>query len=231
MRRLGFVVLFAVGACGSGSNNVGLITAHWSFTTVAGAATNVCPVGSATVTVTATNTVTSQQLIDLYDCPNNTGTSSYPAGIWDVTIDVQGYGSATFVEGVERFPSQIVDITSVDADVTASPLLDDGGFFQVAWKLQDATTQAPLDCVGAGNPDSIQIASTLSGTSTMLKDKFTCSKGAGLTDPLLQGSYTISLSALNAAGQPLGASVMSTNQTITNRNGTTDLGTITIPIN
>ncbi len=245
MRSLIFVGMVALAAtqtiaCGGGGgggtgDDVGLITANWSFKQLPNTPIADCPPGFDTADVIATlldangnpSTVPSDTFVDRYLCNDNTGTSDYPIGTYIVHVDINDGASNPASYGQSL--SAIVDITSTDQTVTVT-LVDNGGYFQFDWDLVDAQTNAPLTCATAGNPDAIEITSTLSGTTTAVADQFTCEDGTGVTGALLTGSYTISVAALNAAGQALGAPVNASNKTIGDHNDVTDLGVITIPI-
>ncbi|MBS1120915.1 MAG: hypothetical protein H6Q90_3143, partial [Deltaproteobacteria bacterium] len=161
--------------------------------------------------------------IDKYDCADNTGTAEYPIGAYQVFVEINGTGG---VYGQSL--SAIVDIVAQDQTVSVT-LVDNGGYFVFDWDLVDAVSNAPLTCATAGNPDSIEILSTLSGTTAAVADKFDCEVGTGVTGALLAGSYTISVAALNAADQALGEP-QNSSHVIGDRNAVTDLGVITLPI-
>ncbi|HEU0035782.1 MAG TPA: hypothetical protein VFQ53_34455 [Kofleriaceae bacterium] len=214
-------------ACTSSSGeDFGLITANWSFKDLATNTTiTQCPPGTSSADVHAirldgAGNETSEVYIDKYNCNDLTGTSDYPIGTYKVFVDIVGYGQSL---------SAIVDITAQDKTVTVT-LVDDGGYFLFDWDLRDAATNAPLTCSEAGNPDSIEITSTLSGTTQAVADKFNCEDGSGVTGALLTGSYTISVAALNASNQALGAPQNFSDRLIGDHNDVTDLGVITLPI-
>jgi hypothetical protein len=238
MRRLVLVCLVAVAASqaagciissgddGDDVGDFGFITANWSFQEVGGATLG-CPTGFQTAEVTATpvDGTPGPVVIDLYDCAAFTGRGDYDLGSYDVFITITDDASVNvYAESL----TQTVDITVNDATVTET-IIDDGGRFVFDWSLVDAATNAPLNCAEAGNPDAIEISSTLSGPNTLTTDQFECSDLTGLTDPLIAGSYVVSVAALNAAGGALGAP-QNQNTTITAPNGLTDLGVFELPI-
>lgn len=209
---------------------IGLITAEWNFKELA---TNTivtqCPPGFDTASVHSKRLdVTQADIIDLYDCAALEGTppQGYPAGVYEVFVQIEN-DSGTNVYG-QSLPVE-VDITTVDKTFQTT-LLDDGGYFAIAWDLVDAVSNAPLSCAAAGNPDAIEIISTVTGGSAAVSDKFNCEDGGGVTAGLLAGSYTTSVSAINAAGQALGEPQNAANQVIGDRNAVTNLGTVTLPI-
>jgi hypothetical protein len=210
-------------------DDTGLITANWSFKELPNTVIADCPPGFETADVHATlldasGNPTSTSFVDKYTCGDNTGTSDYPIGVYEVFVDINGTGGA-----YGQSLSAIVDITAQDQTISVT-LVDNGGYFQFDWDLVDAVTNAPLTCATAGNPDSIEIASTLSGSTAAVSDKFDCEDGTGVTGAIIQGSYTISVAALNAANASLGTAPAESNKVIGDRNSVTDLGVITIPI-
>jgi len=233
MRRLVFVCLVALvatqaGGCIITSNgdddggDLGFITADWDFHTVSGTRLS-CPPGFATVRVEARGP---ENVDDLYDCADFTsGAADYLIGDYDITIVVTNDAETTVYADSRTFA---VDITNADGSV-AEDFIDDGGRFVLDWDLRDAVTNAPLDCVGAGNPAAIEVRSTISGTSSLDSDLFDCEDGFGITDPLIDENYVVSISANNSAGQALGPST-NINTTITAPNGYTDLGVVVIEI-
>ncbi|MEO8704026.1 MAG: hypothetical protein ABI867_28505 [Kofleriaceae bacterium] len=184
-----------------------------------------CPTGFDTAEVTVQSATGGGTVVDLYDCIDFEGTSDYELDDYDVTIAITSPG------GVNEYAAsltQTVDI--IDNDGTASEdFIDDGGRFVFDWKLVDAGTNAALTCATAGNPDSIEISSTLSGPNTLKTDKFDCEDGSGITAPLVEGDYTISVAALNSAGGSLGEPSSEDTQILA-PNGYTDLALVTLPI-
>jgi hypothetical protein len=207
-------------------DEVGLITASWDFHTANGTRLD-CPSGFDTAEVTVDSVNPGGDLVvDLYDCSDFAGTSEYFIDDYDVTIRITSPGgSNVYAESL----TQAVDIVEVDGSVDED-FIDDGGRFVFDWKLVDAANpNTSLSCNAAGNPNAIEISSTLLGPNTLKTDKFDCSKGTGITAPLVEGNYTISVAALNQAGGPLGEA-FSQDTTIEAPNGYTDLELITLPI-
>lgn len=197
------------------------ITADWSFHTAANTALT-CPTGFGTAAVTATPVGGGTPIIDLYDCAALTGRADYPADQYDVDIDITSQG------GSQVYGSSLtdrVDITTVDATVTED-FIDDGGRMLFDWVLVDAGN-APINCAAAGAA-KVSILNTVSGGTASVEDTFPCADATGVTAPILAGTYTASLSALNTAGQALGAPTNKTNVVVADRNGYTDLGSVTI---
>lgn len=208
-----------------------LITATWSFKTLA---TNTivddCPAGFDTASVIAKRVdVVQDDIVFSYACAANTGTpvdAGYPPGIYHVVVQIENgtggiYGVSLPVE---------VDVTATDRSISAT-LLDDGGYFGLKWELFDATTNQVLSCSEAGNPDAIEITSTLSGTSESFADPFDCEDLEGVTAGLPAGTYTVSVRASDAAGGDLGSPQNFANQVVGIHNQVTDLGVIRLPVN
>jgi hypothetical protein len=207
-----------------GEGDVGLITAAWDFHTANGTRLD-CPSGFDTAEVQVDSVTGGDRVVDLYDCIDFEGTSEYFLDDYDVTIRITNGGANVYAESL----TQAVDIIDVDGEASED-FIDDGGRFQLDWKLVDAGTNTKLTCNEAGNPNTIEISTTLLGPNTLETFKFDCSKGTGITAPLVEGDYTISLAALNAAGGTLGEP-QSEDTVITAPNGYTDLGEIVLPIN
>jgi hypothetical protein len=218
--------IISSGDDGDDVGDFGFITANWSFQEVGGATLG-CPSGFQTAEVTATpvDGTPGPVVIDLYDCAAFSGRGDYDLGAYDVFITITDDASVT---EYAKSLTQTVDITINDATVTER-IIDDGGYFAFDWSLVDAVTSAPLNCAEAGNPDAIEIASTLTGPNTLTTDLFECSDLSGLTAPLLAGSYVVSVSALNSAGGALGQP-QNANSTISAPNRVTDLGVFELPI-
>lgn len=241
MRRLVWVCLAALAAttaaCGTNNGDdigdddigdVGFITADWNFKDVENdQIVQECPPGFDTAAVNSNSLTGGEDFVDLYDCGALTGTpdEGYPIDAYSVFVSIED------TNGTNVFATSLpadIDLTEQDATYQTTILID-GGYFAFAWNLVDAATNDPLDCAGAGNPDSIEIISTIAGPGEMISDKFTCEDGAGLTAGLLAGDYTVSIGANNAADDRIGAPV-EINTSIAPQNEVTDLGTVTLPI-
>ena len=229
MRRLCSGVLVALTATqaagciissnGDGGEEIGLIEANWDIRTLANNTALNCPAGFDTAAVIAKRLDASQQdIVDLFDCSDFNGLSEYPPGEYQLFVQIESRSGGN-VYG--KSLSTIVDITFAD-DAFDTILLDDAGYFQFDFELVDAVTRAPLSCTAAG-AEKIQIKSTLAGGTTAKTDQFNCEDGAGITNALLAGSYTIDVTALDLTDRPLGAAQTQANQTIEDRNAVTDL--------
>ncbi|HEU0037481.1 MAG TPA: DUF4215 domain-containing protein [Kofleriaceae bacterium] len=209
-----------------------LITANWTFKDVATNTVTGCPAGFDTVKVVsqpvdAVGNPVGTPIIDLFNCADGTGTTApLPATTYSVHLEVTtATGGVPYASSLSAF----VDVTTADATFTTT-ILNDGGYFAFDWALVGANTNNALTCADVATIDSIEITSTLSGTTTAVADKFSCAAGTGVTGGLLAGSYTVSIAALNAQNQALGAPQNQSNAVIQAPNKLTDLGLITLPI-
>lgn len=205
------------------------ITGEWSFHNIATDSRTGCPQGFGTVRMISQpvdNRLSpiGEPYIDLFDCIDGRHTSALlPPDIYQVWLEVttdnnnQLYAQST---------SKIVDVIERDA-VFSAQILNDGGYFLLDWQLRGSSSNQTLSCAGV---DSVEILSTLSGSTQAVGDKFRCGDGSGLTAGLLNGSYTLSVAALDASNKSLGTAPAQTNKAIRDRNQVTDLGLITIPI-
>jgi hypothetical protein len=208
------------------------ITAQWSFKNVANNQTTGCPNGFNTVALhsqelDAADNPIGLPIIDLFDCIDTRHDSApLPASVYESWIEVTTSGGASLYA---KSLSAIVDVTQVDKTFSAT-ILNDGGYFQVGWNLRGAQSGAPLQCRDIPNIDGVEIISTVTGGTQAVVDKFDCEAGIDVSDGLLQGSYTVSVDAFQDGAGALGPPVNLTNRAIRDRNGVTDLGTVTLPI-
>lgn len=204
------------------TEEVGYINTEWSFHAADGTELG-CPDGFPTVEVTAVSRFDGLQFIDLYDCERRAASAPYPVDEYDVTI------ALTTDSGRDEYAHSLtrtVDIFVNDASV-GEDFIHDGGRILFDWVLVDADTNADLACNTAGNPRAIKVeAATADAAFTT---ELACGDGFGVSNPLLAGTYTATFSAINQAGQPLGAP-QTKNVALQDRNDYDDLGTITLPI-
>ena len=165
--------------------------------------------------------------VDLFDCAAHAGTS-FPLPptryiTWVAITDTST--NNTWAEGVPAY----VDITNVDLTYNAQ-LLEDGGYFYVAWDLRAATNNAPLSCAGAGAAGGVELTATVVGSTEAKTDQWDCENGADYTAGLRAATYTVVLQALNGSDQAIGTAPELTNKTIGRQNAITNLGTVQIPI-
>lgn len=208
------------------------IHADWSFHTVnpqgALSPNNPCPSGFNTAAlheqeIDVNGRPIGAEIIDLFDCVAMTDFSDplapsvYETQIW-ITSD--GGGSVY----AKSIPVD-VDVTVDDKNYSAS-IVDNGGYFEAAWDLRKAATNAPVTCAGLGG---VEISATITGSATSIFDTYNCDLGFAVSDPLIAGNYLVEVSALNSADGKI-TSKQFNNETIGNRNQVTDLGAVQLLI-
>jgi hypothetical protein len=205
------------------------ITGEWSFLNIANDVRTGCPQGFGTVRMISQAVddrlaPIGEPYIDLFDCIDGRHTSALlPPDIYQVWLEVTSDDNRALYA---QSTSKIVDVIERDALFSAQ-IINDGGYFLLDWQLRGSSTNTTLSCAGV---DSVEILSTLVGSTEAVGDKFRCGDGSGLTAGLLNGSYTLSVAALDATNKSLGTAPAQTNKAIRDRNQVTDLGLITIPI-
>jgi hypothetical protein len=211
------------------------ITASWTFRNEATGTTTGCPAGFNTVALYNKTTDggycdpldpgAGDTCIDLFDCAAGSGISSelVPTGYLTWIEVTSGSGGSVYAQSA----SALVDVTVADKSFAAQ-ILNDGGYFQFAWNLYGASSNADLNCSAA--PGGIDLTATVSGGSFSNSDVFDCVDGSGITAGYPAASYTVSVSALNGADQAVGVAPELTNRVIAAPNKFTMLGTIEIPI-
>ncbi len=231
MRKVVLSALLAYAATGCvAAEEAALITANWSFKEVSTGAVLGCPAGFDTTAVYAypvdgANQRVGQPIIDLYPCSAFTGTNEYPADAYEVYLEITtASNSGLYAQST----AAIVDIVDRDATFTTT-IIDDGGFFVFDWQLRGAVTGQQLSCADA-LADSVDITSTLNGTTQAFSDVYPCSQGSAYTAALPEGDYTLSVAALDSADRSIGTAPTLTNKRISAPNKITDLGLIMIPI-
>ena len=206
-----------------------LISGEWSFHDIATNTNTGCPAGFGTVRMISQPVDSRLEPIgepyfDLFDCTDGRHTTEFlPPDVYLVWLEVvTDKTNSVYAQST----SKIVDVIERDA-VFSAQIINDGGYFLLDWQLRGATSNQTLSCTGV---DSVEILSTLSGSTEAVGDKFHCGDGSGLTAGLLNGAYTLSVAALGADDRALGTAPAQTNKAIRDRNQVTDLGLITIPI-
>jgi hypothetical protein len=134
--------------------------------------------------------------------------------------------------GLNLYAESLPEIVDVRVnDVTTDPrIVDNGGYFAVAWDLREQGTNAPLECRDVTGIDGIEIASTLSGTTQAVTDIFDCEVGSSFSAPVMEGQYVISVDVLDTAEMPIGQGVVLNNKVMRDRNQVTDLGVLTLQV-
>jgi hypothetical protein len=222
---------FGSGGGGQGGE-VATISARWSLHNMIDGAATACPAGFDTVQVIAlpvddNGDATAEPSIDLFDCKARTGISTdLVPDVYQVWIEVRSRDLTTLYA---QSLSQVIDVREADQGFSAD-ILNDGGYFQLAWDLVGKTTKRPLDCAQVAGINAIKAISTsVADAHRAYDDKLTCEDHSTVTGGLLQGTYTISIDAM-AGDKSLGKATTLTNKVIEGHNRVTDLGLITIPI-
>ena len=212
------------------------INADWSFHTVNPSGQlsppNACPPGFDTVElhqqeIDASDRPIGQEIVDVFDCVDMRNFSDpLPPGVYETFISITSdVGGTIYADTL----AAAVDVRTTDATFSAD-IVDNGGYFKVAWDLRRQGTNAALDCRDVAGLDGIEIASTLSGTTQAVTDIFDCEVGVDYSAPVMEGTYVIKMEALNTAGQAIGAGQTLNNKVMRNRNQVTDLGLVTLQI-
>jgi hypothetical protein len=213
-----------------------VVTMRWNFTHLADMSARSCPIGFGTATIVSqatddvTHLGTGKQFIDKFNCSDGQGTITLPGNdTYLVWVQIENdTGTNLYAQSEETFVDTVASVPTIPVTI-----YDDGGFFYLEWDLVDARTNALLTCAQAGvtaNGSVETIATSVASPSYFKDDKFTCQDHFGTTDPLLAGSYTVSIDA-EENNRALGQAPTLTNKTIKAMNGLTDLGLIRIPIN
>lgn len=243
MKKLVLVALMAmVGMTASGCiitsgdddpvDEFAAITAEWSFKNLASNDNTLpCPPTYNTTAlynqvIDEAGNLVGQPIIDLFDCGDFRGTATdLDPDIYQSWIEVTtGSGGMVYAQSL----SAIVDVIDVDKTFSTT-ILEDGGYFQLSWTLADANGGGTLTCSQAA-ATGVGVLATLTGPNTATDDQLDCAPGFGVTAGLLMGSYTVEVSAINNAGEGLGAGIIRTAQVIDDQNAVTDLGSFMLPI-
>jgi hypothetical protein len=218
---------------GGGVGEDAFIEARWTFQDEATQRVTGCPTGFNTVALISfavddANQRIGNDVIDLFDCIDGAGTSAemFP-DVYSSYIEVtNASGSQRYAQGL----SAIVDIVDRDATLD-STILNDGGYFSMTWDLVGADTNARLQCDQIAGLAGVDLISTsVASPDSAITDKFTCGDHFGVTGGLVQGTYTLSVSAINTDDASLGTAPTLIEKSIRDRNAVTDLGHILIPI-
>ena len=220
------------------SGSDAFITANWSVQSLATGASSPCPADPTYDTaalysqeVDANGNNIGQPIIDLFNCDVGHGTSAPlpPSTYYSWIVIANHDNTDQFATSTEA----AVDLTVADKSFTAT-LLEDGGYFQVAWNLTDAASGAPLLCADLVDIGGVEAISTDVSTPTnSASDIFPCEDHFGITGGFLSGTYTVHVDALDTGNPPqsIGDAQDLLNKPIQAPNLVTDLGTVTIPIN
>jgi len=217
---------------GDHGGDVAAISARWSLRNMADGAVTFCPPGIDTVQLFAQaiddqGNAVADPSVDLFDCDRQAGTSDgLVPDVYQVWIELRSHDLATLYA---QSLSQILDVRQTDQRFSTD-VLNDGGYFQLAWDLVGGVTQRPLSCAQATGLDSIAAISTsIADAHRAYDDRLVCEDHVAVSGGLLEGAYTISIDA-RASDASIGAAIRLTGQTIKGQNAVTDLGHILLPI-
>ena len=214
-----------------GSFEVATISARWALRNMADGATTACPSGFDTVRlimqpIDASGDPVGDAAEDRFFCEDRGGvaTDLFP-DVYQVWIEVT---SRDLTKLYAQSLSQIIDVRDVD-DAFDTEVLNDGGYFQLAWDLVGKSTNRPVACSQVAGLETIKAISTSVASATFAyDDSFVCDDHFAVSGGLLEGDYTIAIDAL-AGAKSVGKMTLQTG-TIEGQNQVTDLGTIAIPI-
>ena len=208
------------------------ITASWQLKNIATNVTTPCPTGFDTAAVynqpvDANGNNAGSVIIDLYDCSTGTGTTApLPPRVYKTWVEITNNNNTSVYA---RSLSAFIDITVSDKSINVQ-ILNDGGYFHLAWVLMGATSGTSLTCAQAGALGVESVGTDVSNSTNSASDIFDCNDASGFTAGFLAATYTISVAALDASDQSIGTAPTLTNRVIAPKNAVTDLGTVTIPI-
>ncbi len=225
----------------SSNSDVAHVTVSWTLKAAATNSITSCPPGYDTAAlysqeVDSLGTPIGSPIIDLFDCAAGIGTSGALApAFYDEWIEITtNTNSAQFARSSSSLEQdQIIDLTTADIAYNTDIIVD-GGFFHFSWDLVTTSTGAPLSCAQAGAAGGVELLSTnVSNSNLSFSDVFhTCDAGAGLTDGIPTGGYTISIDALDVQGAAIGTAPAFTSSIADPSLLTpvTELGTVQVPI-
>lgn len=155
--------------------------------------TGACPPGAA-AEVFAENVASQERFSDVFDCSAGRGlTVPLPLGDYDVWLEVK---SSDKTQLYVQSQSTLVKLFDDGAVANVSiPFFD--GFFGFTWNLVNGAGTT-LSCEGV-KADGVSVLATLADTAVAFDDIFNCADYAAVTDPLLVGTHTISLSLVAGA--------------------------------
>jgi hypothetical protein len=210
------------------------VTAEWSIKNLATNDNTLdCPPGTTTAAlynnvIDESGNLIGSPAIDLFNCNDFHGAATdLDPDVYQTWIKLTSDGGGNvYAESL----SAIVDV--IDSDKTFSTtILEDGGYFSIDWTLRDSNGAGELTCAQAmARNVSLDLSITGAGQNEPpIPVDLPCEGGFGVSQGLLAGSYTVSITATDADG-PLGEAIVKSNQVIRDKNQVTDLGHVDIPI-
>jgi hypothetical protein len=221
---------------GDDTGEVAFISATWTLRAEATNTTAPCPPGYDTAALYnqpvdggSCDDAGHTTCIELFNCADGSGTSAglLPKAYQSWIVIANHDNTAQYAQSL----STTVDVTASDKTFNTQILVD-GGYFQLAWNLVGASTNAALSCAQAGSGGVEAIGTDISNANNSNSDIFDCEDMRGVSAGYTAGTYTVSVAALNTATPPqsIGTAPELTNKRIEMPNKVTDLGTIMIPI-
>jgi len=218
-----------------------IVSAQWSVKNIAGQTLS-CPPGITVAAVYAQEVDTGynrvgQPFVETYPCDAGGGNSDpLPPSVYEMWVeltDASGnmvYATSTSrneASPTEKFPDgYFVDVVDVDKTFKTT-IYSDGGYFQFDWDTRNAAG-APIACNDVGF-----LWTSVTNGNYSADESFYCDRNPakfGLSGEIMQGSYTIAVSAVDAQNRALGPDTTLTNKQIQSPNKVTDLGTIMVQV-
>ncbi len=238
MKNLALAALVAVAAStgciiSSSDPTDAVVTARWSFKNFKSGDPRSCPVGYPVATIVSqvwdpfNNTLTGQQVVDRFRCNDLVGTTGRLDGIFLVWVQIENEaGTQVYAQSEQTY----IDTADGDASINLD-ILDDAGRFFLTWDIVREGSNKLLSCADVSPGSKVGTSATLAtDTRVLFADDFPCEHYYGTTEPVLAGSYTLTVQALLNNKIALGQGITLTNKTVSSPNGLTDLGHVFIPI-
>jgi len=236
---LGALLAAAVSSTACTADTSAVITANWSFNTYVNrnsAPTAMCPDGYDTATVYVrpwdpfVGDFTGEAIpSDLFPCAKKSGTTDPLDGVFQVWVQIENHdGSRVFAASA----AEVIDTADGNASIGLPTLFLDAGYFDVSWDLERSGRRGRCSDVGLA---SGQMTATVmaTGSSAMIGGKFDCSDGYGFSEPLLEDTYLVTLTA-GIPGMDVGASAPIDGVDVTApdgpEHGLTHIGVVKIPV-
>lgn len=169
----------------------------------------------------------SDTCIELFDCAAGSGVSApLVPNVYQSWIQIQDHSGG---QVYAKSTAATVDVIASDKSFSAE-ILENGGYFQFGWTLNDAATGDLLTCDQAASTGVESISSVVTDPDNMKTDIFDCDAPYGITSGLMAADYTVSIQALGAGDGAIGDAVTVNRATIGDRNQVTDLGDFMLPV-
>jgi hypothetical protein len=219
--------------CVISSDDSATVRATWAVVSLPGNTEVGCPPGTTTASLysqesDADGTVIpgGEMYIDKFNCEDGAGTSApMVPSIYRSWVQLEDdSGASVYAKTIEV----LLDVRSQDKQLDTQ-ILANGGYFELSWDLVGKVSGNPLSCGQAGADGVENLATDVNSPSNAKSDIFNCADGFGITAGIPEGTYTISVSALQGQAA-VGVAPALTNKRILSPNKVTDLGTVQIPI-